>query len=151
MAQNLTLEDMKKFVNKSGLVPMIIVRSHAPYFKGETAGFSPPKALEEFNAGRAVPKEIAGEVESGRVQPAPLGSVGVSTKSLKRNLGTKLTDKPDLATVDIPKNWQTREFGALNRIRLAKRLTGATDKKMKDPQATEIITAELAKREAEKA
>ncbi|HYH12396.1 MAG TPA: hypothetical protein VD789_08600 [Thermomicrobiales bacterium] len=148
----LTLADMQGLVNARGLVPMDIVVSFAPYFKGDTAGFIPKMAYQHYMEGRAVPVGMSGAVVPDQKAPKR-GSIGVTTQKLRQQVGTQLTDKKgkefkkDPDAIDIPANWETKEFGALNRIRLAAKLTGKPMKDVgKEPGAIEIIKAELEKR-----
>lgn len=148
----LTPEDMQGLVNKRGLVLMDIVVSFAPYFKGDRAGFVPKMAYQHYMEGKAVPAGMAGDVVPDKKAPTR-GSIGVTTQKLRQQVGTQLTDKKgkefkkDPDAIEVPANWETKEFGALNRIRLAAKLTGKQMKDVgKEPGAIEIIKAELEKR-----
>jgi hypothetical protein len=109
---NFTLQQMRELANrKTGLVPMRVQRSFAPYHKGAIAGFPPETALDHLQNGVATLHGIDA--------PGEFNPVGIERPADPQNRpnveGKAAAGK--LTAADIPADW--RDMHYLQRMKLA--------------------------------
>jgi hypothetical protein len=118
VSRELKLDDFEKMKNHTGLVPMRVVRSFAPYAKNQIAGFPPEYAFIHYREGNAVVYVKDGP-EIAHPDPAPVHHriPGVSAEKVREDTGM---DNDPNKPIEIPAQWA--DMHHLQRIKLAQNL-----------------------------